>query len=568
MPSDDSDDLLRSALEGADSWFSIYSRLLELISEGDELNHRALVWAFGYMLIGPSDTEHRQREGSPFGALFEFESGRLPPRLEEVPEDEVVRWREAYDAVDDPRARSRLGDLLWCRRSLPRPDLAGRTAARALLALAGDPSWNAMERTDGLVRALEIARELSDKELEGDAVTHVVAAIRGELETTDERPGISYSLLRALVELPASSRPSELPALLERSAEVYGADPHQLDVALELSALIASADERSALRERQVNLWRGAALEGDGILKQAFLERALDLARSHDLAELADELRRDLQAISDEDLDLKLVSSEVKVPTAELDAFVAQFVSFEDWKTSLTVFGDHGPPGGEPDEIQARVAKLRAAHPLQFLVTKTVLDPDRNLPIFHAVDDATHQKAAVAQQIVLASRVWGVLAVDILERFIATYDRPEPSGLTEFFTTPLIDGVTAASIAHAFELYFDGREDDAAHVLAPRLETVIRALALKLGLVIIREPIGDRPGQWRGVGELLRALEGRLPTEGWRLYLLSLLSDALGLNLRNVIAHGVRDRISRVDAALLLHTACFLRLLQVNPAEQ
>jgi hypothetical protein len=60
------------------------------------------------------------------------------------------------------------------------------------------------------------------------------------------------------------------------------------------------------------------------------------------------------------------------------------------------------------------------------------------------------------------------------------------------------------------------------------------------------------------------AMKGRLPTPGWHEYLNLLLRDQLGFNLRNVIAHGVRAQISADDAALLLHTACFLRLLQVS----
>lgn len=66
----------------------------------------------------------------------------------------------------------------------------------------------------------------------------------------------------------------------------------------------------------------------------------------------------------------------------------------------------------------------------------------------------------------------------------------------------------------------------------------------------------------RPLGELLHGLGGRLASPGWHAYLYHLLSDPLGLNLRNVIAHGVRARIERGDAALLLHTATLLRLLR------
>src|SRR4051794_26410169 len=107
---------IRESLSGSDSWFTVYSRLRDRVPEGQEERYRASIWAFGYMLISPEQTEWREREGAPFGAMFEFEGGRLPPRLSDVPSEDVAVWDAACDAIDDPRSRARLGDLLWERK--------------------------------------------------------------------------------------------------------------------------------------------------------------------------------------------------------------------------------------------------------------------------------------------------------------------------------------------------------------------------------------------------------------------------------------------------------------------
>jgi hypothetical protein len=164
----------------------------------------------------------------------------------------------------------------------------------------------------------------------------------------------------------------------------------------------------------------------------------------------------------------------------------------------------------------------------------------------------------------MASQFWAVSAVTILERFAARYGRPSRQDMTEFFTSALIDDAMAERISLALELWWDDRPDESAHVLVPRLEAAVRNLAREIGLPIIREPYGGKPGGVRPLGELLHQLEGRFPTAGWHAYLLHLLVDPLGLNLRNVVAHGVRARMERSDAALLLHAAAFLRLLQVQ----
>jgi hypothetical protein len=48
----------------------------------------------------------------------------------------------------------------------------------------------------------------------------------------------------------------------------------------------------------------------------------------------------------------------------------------------------------------------------------------------------------------------------------------------------------------------------------------------------------------------------------WFDYLEALLCDPLAINLRNDIAHGVRQRVGGVEAALLIQAACHLTLIR------
>ncbi len=548
-------------MKQAASWYGVYSRLTESVPEGQEEQFRSLLWAFGYHLLNPDDVEAREREGSAFGPMFEIDGKRLPPRLSDVSEADVTPWSDAFDDIDDPRLRSRMGDLLWQRRHQPRPDEKARAAVRALLQLADESGWELMDSTDGLVRALELARSLSDDALVSETVAAIGKAIAEELDSEEDRPGIPFILMTRLAELPVSVRPSNLDDLISRSESKYGDDPHHVETAMELRARIIPAEELPALRRRQVAMWRRAAAHADGLLRLVFLERALDVARTNGLSEDAAEIRTELGLISEDELDLKEVSGEIKIDREQIEEFISSLVKFDQWQESLSRFGIQGPPGGEPDALDQQVTELMKAAPLQFLVTRAVIDPDTNVTIFHAIDDESHRRASIAQQRALAARLWSVFATDVLQRFEEKYGRPDHGDLAEFFTSSFIDAAFADRIARAFELWWDERPDESAHILAPRLESVIREIARQLGLPIIREPIAGKPGGVRSLGEILHALNGRLPAGGWHAYLTNLLSDPLGLNLRNVIAHGLRPEISAQDAALLLHAACFLRLL-------
>src|SRR5450759_788549 len=93
---------------------------------------RALMNAFGYHLLEHSQVDGREREQAPYGPMMEFDNRRFPPRLMDIEEAELAVWAEAFEAVDNARLRSRLGDLLWVRRFGDRPDLLARAAIDAM----------------------------------------------------------------------------------------------------------------------------------------------------------------------------------------------------------------------------------------------------------------------------------------------------------------------------------------------------------------------------------------------------------------------------------------------------
>lgn len=190
---------LAAVVMGATSWADIFERLRASVPDGEEPKHRALLHAFAYDLVSPEEVDRLAREGSVFGAMFEFADGRrMPPRLADVSDEDVEVWVDAFDAVDDPRLRSRVGDLLWSRRARPQPHLKGLAACEALVELSRVPDWEDLERTEGLVRALDLAHEMSNATLAAQVAERMAEVASAELERAD-RPGIPFRLLRALV---------------------------------------------------------------------------------------------------------------------------------------------------------------------------------------------------------------------------------------------------------------------------------------------------------------------------------------------------------------------------------
>jgi hypothetical protein len=556
---------LEQACADAEAFAFAGSALEKRVPDGQAEAYAPLRIGLGYHLIDPFNEDGRARAEGAFGPMMEFDGRRFPPQISDLPEATLDAWADAAQSSEDAVVRARFNDLLWVARHGERPDRYARAAVDAYVELATRPGWGVMENADGLARALELTREVGDSERQARVEAAIFAAVEADLASADGGPGVSLTLLRALLDMGASDD-AAVDALLARTAEVYGEDPFILDGVVDLRVRLPGADV-DALRREQVAAWRAAAAEVEGFLRVHRLQHALQVAGLHRLEAEADELRVELQGVTEEDLDLQTFSHEVNVDRAELERFVAQFVDEASWERSLMRFGNRGPPAGSKEEIEAEVAEEMRAHPLRYLVTNVVLGPEPGNPITSVVDEADQMRVAAAERRARAAALWGFLGGDILDAIKERYGAPAHDPLTEFFTTEIIPGELAERIAYAVGLYWDGAYDEAAHLLVPRLEAVFRELARRLGVPIIQEPRRGRPGGVRGLGAILKALRGRFHDEDWRLYFENLLTDELGLNLRNTVAHGLVPQARQHEAVLLVHLACYLTLIRVAPAD-
>lgn len=495
------------------------------------------------------------------------EGWRFPPAIDDIEERDVEAWGDAVQAIDDAVARSRLADLLWERRAQPRPDLHARTACDALVELVERDDWHVMERARCLTRALELARAVRDGDRQDRVVEVMLAFVNADLVSEQGGPGASLTPIRSLLDLPADERPEDLDRLLVRVGDKYGADPWIADSVAEMRVRLMDAEARQDLRRDQVARWREQAGIGDTMLRVHHLERALELARDHHLDDEVEELRRELSEIRPDDLDLKTISAEVEMPREEVDRFIAQFSDAPSWQEALLRLAAQPAPGGSPDELEAEVDRQMVDAPIQFLFTQVVIGPESAGAIFRAATPEAHRRLAVSKERTQAARWWGVFAADALDAIGESFDRPTRAALTDFFANDLIDRDVAERIARALELYWDGEPDESAHVVVPRLERVIRSMARRVGIPVFREPIGDKTGRMEPLGTLLEILQGAFADPGWHAYLVVLLTDPLGLNLRNSISHGLATNVGRHDAALLLQAACLMSTLGLQERE-
>lgn len=553
------DDELASAVvelvKDCSEWNEAAVEVRRFNTENDE-RLEALKHAFDYNLVVQAG-DRRDQHG-PLAPLMEGDERTYPAVVNAAPDEHLRIWAEAHEPIEDHLVRSRLGDLLWLRRYGDEPHLFARSAISAYRALAADGSWHPVVQADCLQRALQLSKELNDRDVIAETFDQALQALAAAVNKPEVMPGEVINLLDVLIASPEP--PAELDDLLARAVDRLGDDPWLLQSLVDMQiARTSDPEERKEALTRVVGRWRDVAAKALGITRVVFLNTALQVAQAGGLAELADEVRGDLQEITNEDLDLKEISATVEIETEKVEAWLESFLEGGDWRGWLVRFGAHIPITARTDSTLEAIRERMRQHPLSFLFTTVALGPG-DVPLKFLETDEDKFLHEATNDEVMRILVWANFAVDVLKRI---NDRSSPSKdeLTEFFTTDLIPEEVAERFAAAFEHYRNGLFDESALVALPRIELIIRRGASLLRLPTYREPVGARPGRFIGLGDLLRLVTGRFGGEDRRQYLLTLLADPMGMNLRNLVLHGLSPIAAQPEAALCLHAAVSLALL-------
>jgi hypothetical protein len=561
--SEDEQDVLREALTGRPEWLELGCTLEEAANARGSDSLRMMSLAFFYDLIAPQNDGRRAQARGPYASMGWTEDGVYPPHPAEVLEDVRSVWRSAREQVEDPIIGGRVSDLLYVNEGKS-AHADGRRAAQELAALASESEREPLSRAVCMARSIEILVELNDRETL-DKVLEVAEAVARDL-FNQEHPGPPLMVLRAFAGLKKDRRPPGLQALFTQATERFPAG-HAGESALDLAAEAADGPEaQKDLRRRQLQLRIDEAEASEGLAKVTMLQRAIELARRFGFTREMEHLLKQQQDLPGENLGFESMEESVELPTKEIREQVDLVVGSHaaDIFEALKRLGDCGPPGGSHADIDSEVEEQAKESPLLNLFSHSMFGTETSAPTFVANTEESKRIMSRGRQRQFHIGFYGqILYAPMLDEAVDHHGRPSHDRLAEHFATDLIGEIRGERIARAVEFFWDEEYDESAHLIVPRLESILRDIARASGIPIVRPA---EEGKFTGLVSLnvVLAKLRELYEMPWFDYLEALLCDPLAANLRNDIAHGIRQRVGGVEAALLIQAACHLTLIRMT----
>ena len=477
------------------------------------------------------------------------------PSLGDVSADMLAYWRERASATSHPAMRARYADLLWeLPRKLPgvRRDAGmARVAITAYLdAVAEGRYEEPIEAADKVRRALDIALTLNEREGIGRAV-----ALLFELEDrdgADDSPGLwgnCFALVldrqnRRLI-LTDDQRDKALRDMEARLQRFADREPARYlpDGALHAARPLAEyyrAAGRPDDMTRVLRTYGGVVLRMRDTAHALVWHRALadlyELYQEFRMTDDADELNESLRVAGQAAVQgMSSHEVEVEVPREQIEAWFDEVLSLGERDLLLRLAAEFLPRRGEVEE---RLKRLAAEHPLPFLVTRQIVDETgRTVAEIGGVGD--DHEAHLARQISEELQFGAPLLREAICRAMDQGKLSVEGVLAYIGDGALFPATRAPLIRRGVEAWAAADFVSALHVLIPQVEHALRQLAVIVGTALYRP--GNAGGlNARMLGDLLndelikQALGPDIAT-----YLFVLLADARGWNLRNNVCHGL-----------------------------
>jgi hypothetical protein len=531
--------------------------LLTIQQDGSDDAFR-LASAFRY-----PNNDHRPGEKGHFGPTFVIADGgeAQPLTLKDTPGETCEIWEAVVVAATEPRVLATLHDLLFERRKCKHVGRHGRAAADAYVAYA-QTAGSTLAEVDSIRRAVELSKLMKNDDLRTEAMLVALGIVARTLEEIDDpKPGVSLRLLDVLVTHDCEA--PEVDQLLGLARAAYPAAWIAAQILEMQRRRTKDTGRLQALNREEVQAHLDDAKRSNSMSRIIHLETAARIARERGVTDLGDEAIRALQNTNIEEIPLQRFTTELEIPQNRVNAQVEHLLSHATtWLDAAMRIVGAGPPSGDFDTNKRNAENHDKEFSLSGVLPPKMLGGDR-IPRYEPTTDHERADARITELEVLAlTYTTSVVFGEALDQAGERFGIPDADGIIDAFEH--LSRGTCLAIARALHRYYDGDPEAAVYTALPLIERLCRNLLLALDEPIFRTQQTTTVGQYPGLGSLLENLRIYLDPS-WYRYLKAMLSNPMGLNLRNNALHGYVIDVSASTAVAVLIALLYLAAGRAAP---
>lgn len=517
--------------------------------------------------------EDREPWGTYFGPMGTWNmndgSVRYSPDPQDVTPEIIGLWKERADALNHPVMKARYADLVWDfahKVTGEKSDIRfARMAVDSYMASIVD-KMNAddHDNIEVLQRALVLSTRIRDAARTAGAKAAMLAMFHVEVRkdgwwiklfealTTNRKCGLTDDEKNDMV--------AELDVLLTKHTDEATLNPHSAERIANFILPIYSMAENFAAVERVAiavsEAFERMAAAGSRMQAMAWLQTAADFARRANDTERYKRLKVEREtAIKESASEMKSFSFSQEVKKAEVDEVVDAVLDRENWQQSLFNIAAQFIVAKAELKHQAEVGAKQS--PLMSAFTTSVIAHDHvaaQVGGNHDAEGPIYRYADFSRQ---ANRLFLSHSLDAAverhtlspEEIAAFMDR---SSLFSDFPL-IVSGVKA---------WLEGDYVKCMFVLVPQIEDAFRNIARSLGESVTKDKRGQNGWEVSSnLGDLLSMEKVKAEVgEDIHFWIKAIFADARGMNLRNLVAHGLitREAATYSNCEIVIH--CMLIL--------
>lgn len=500
--------------------------------------------------------------GGHFGPMMSgtYEDGTKieRPDLKEIDQDILNYWKTRAKGSTHPVCKSRYADLIWDLSSII--NKKNENVEYAQMAIDAYVSSADMVTDDtrvqsiqSLERALELAITINDK--------HRIENVKSALFRLFDKiaqPGqdgtwpFLFDLLYDNKKVSITDEEKEkiissLEDILKKCSDQNAKEsfsPWGAQAAAERLEIHYKKQKKQEDVLRVIRAYGGAfeslSKDASSLVAMTWLQNVYESYKHHGLAD--DALRVQTQSkekgkhAKDE---MKTVVSEVKITSEEMKKMVGEFTK-SDLVSALQAIPINFIP--RIDQVTESLEKKNKDHPFQAMLSVNTIADDQIIAKTGSAEDDPEGRLLLelAQRISISTLFLSAVLEEVKSHFSPTAEQ-----LTDYLhQSPLFDDDRKPLIKEGLVAYLKNDHLKFIHVMIPQIEHCLRRLLSLLG-----QPTNKPVKGFRGIMQeqnikdvLTKPVIRNVIPEDMRLYMMVVLAEQRGLNIRNRVSHGLMSK--------------------------